>query len=201
MTVLTINCTNRRNRLGTDRMQRVVMVFCAALLLLMLSMKNRKSQESPDHAVFHVLSSGSMYVKVTGEVVHPGVYVLPVNSLASSVIVLAVPGSANILNKGDAAASRPLLNGAAVKLLKQPDGTPLLTFGQMTIPEQMLLGVPLDISRMNESDFIRLPGVGPVLAKRIVEYRQSNGGILCVGDLAAIEGIGEKKYDRIRPYF
>lgn len=175
--------------------------MCAALLLLMLSMKNRKSQELPVHTVFRVLSSGSMYVKVTGAVVHPGVYVLPANSLAGSVISLAAPVPPHSLYMGDAAAVRPLLNGAAVRLFMQPDGKSLLTVGQMTIPEQMLLGIPLDISTMNEADFARLPGVGPVLAKRIVKYRQNNGDILCVRDLISVEGIGEKKYSRIRSYF
>jgi competence protein ComEA len=54
---------------------------------------------------------------------------------------------------------------------------------------------------LNEADFDRLPGVGPALAKRIVEYRQNNGGILRVEDLLAIEGIGEKKYQQLHGYF
>ncbi len=96
---------------------------------------------------------------------------------------------------------RPLLNGSAVTLVQQADGSHLLTVDQMTASERMVLGIPLDISTMNEADFDRLPGIGPALAKRIVEYRQKNGGILSVGDLAAIEGIGEKKYNTIRAYF
>jgi competence protein ComEA len=71
----------------------------------------------------------------------------------------------------------------------------------MPVPERMVLGIPLDISVMSEADFDRLPGIGPALARRIVEYRQNNGGILRVEDLAAVQGIGEKKFNKLRAYF
>jgi competence protein ComEA len=64
----------------------------------------------------------------------------------------------------------------------------------------MVLGIPLDISSMSEADFDRLPGIGPALAKRIVTYRQLNGGNLRFNDLAAIEGMGEKKLELIRKF-
>ena len=62
------------------------------------------------------------------------------------------------------------------------------------------LAISLDISTMSEADFDRLPGIGPALAKRIVTYRQLNGGVLHVNDLTAIEGISEKKLELIRKF-
>lgn len=96
---------------------------------------------------------------------------------------------------------RHLRNGSAVTLSVQPGGSLLLAMGQMTVSERMVLGIPLDISTMSEADFIRLPGIGPALARRITVYRQSNDGILHVEDLVAIKGIGEKKYEMLRTYF
>jgi competence protein ComEA len=182
-------------------MRRVVMIVCAALLLLPVSMKNRKRQDIPAHTVFRALSSGRVSVKVSGDVLHPGIYTVTANSLAVSVIKLAE--SLRPLNRYmiDPSAARPLLNGSAVKLAVQPDGSFLLTMDQMSASERLVLGLPLDIATMSEGDFDRLPGIGPALARRIVEYRQNNDGILLVGDLAAIEGIGEKKYKMISPYF
>jgi competence protein ComEA len=43
-----------------------------------------------------------------------------------------------------------------------------------------------------------LPGVGPVLAERIVAYRESKGGFRSVGELRQVEGIGDAKYDEIK---
>jgi len=45
-----------------------------------------------------------------------------------------------------------------------------------------------------------LPGVGPVVAGRIVSYRQTVGPFRRVEDLQQVKGIGEKTFDRIKPY-
>ena len=181
-------------------MWRVVMVICAALLFVPAALKNRTSQDVPARAVFRALSSGRISVKVSGDVAHPGIYEVPANSLASSVIKMAMPLRSLKQPRYDLS-DRPLLNGSAVTLAIKSDGSFLLTTNQMTVPERLVLGIPLEISTMSETDFDRLPGIGPALARRIVEYRQMNGGILRVGDLQNIEGIGERKFRIIRVYF
>ena len=181
-------------------MRRVVMIICAALLFVPVAMKNRASQETPAPAVFRALSSGSISVKVSGDVKHPGVYEVPANILASSVIKMAIPVRPLKQSMNDHSAL-PLLDGSAVTLAVEADGTFLLASGQMTVPERLVLGIPLDISTMTESDFDRLPGIGPALARRIIEYRQKNGGVLRVGDLQSIEGIGKNKYRMLQVYF
>ena len=45
-----------------------------------------------------------------------------------------------------------------------------------------------------------LPRIGPVLASRIIEYRQQKGGFKTVDELVEIKGIGEKTLERLRPY-
>ncbi|MBW4055762.1 MAG: helix-hairpin-helix domain-containing protein [Proteobacteria bacterium] len=182
-------------------MRRVVVIMCAALLFVPLSIKNRMSQDIPAPAVFRVLSSGSITVKISGEVLHSGIYEVPANSLAKNVINMAVPLRPLEQFTVSSSAVTPLHNGSAVKLVVQSDGTSLLTAGRMTVAEQMVLGIPLDISSMSDADFDRLPGIGPVLAGRIVAYRQNNGGILHVNDLLGIKGIGKMKYQKLRTYF
>lgn len=46
----------------------------------------------------------------------------------------------------------------------------------------------------------RIPGVGPALAKRIVEFREKKGGFTRVEELLAIPGISEKKWRVLRDY-
>lgn len=43
-----------------------------------------------------------------------------------------------------------------------------------------------------------LPGIGPVLAERIVQYRQEYGPFESVDDLLRVEGIGEKTMEKLR---
>lgn len=45
-----------------------------------------------------------------------------------------------------------------------------------------------------------LPGVGPKLAARIVEYRQKSGGFKSVQEVMNVQGIGEKNFEKLQPY-
>ena len=56
----------------------------------------------------------------------------------------------------------------------------------------------LDLNRATEQDFEALPGIGPVLAERIVEYRHTRGAFRDVEQLRRVKGIGKKKFERIR---
>lgn len=54
------------------------------------------------------------------------------------------------------------------------------------------------VNRATASDLEELPGVGPVLAERIVAYRETNGPFQQVEDLLDIPGIGESKLASMR---
>ena len=177
------------------------MVAFAALLLLPPYINSRPSQNSSARPAFRVLSSGRMLIKVSGDVKHAGVYEVAPATMAPTVIKMAQPVKPLGRVENDAIFTHPLQNGQAVTFATRSDGTCYITVDRMTVPERIVLGIPLDISSMSEADFIRLPGIGPALAKRIVIHRQLNGGILRVNDLGAIEGIGEKKLAMLRKFF
>jgi competence protein ComEA len=56
----------------------------------------------------------------------------------------------------------------------------------------------LDLNRATEKDLDTLPGIGPQLAERIMEYRRSVGTFHSLEELRAVKGIGKKKFERIR---
>ncbi len=58
----------------------------------------------------------------------------------------------------------------------------------------------LDINQASAEDFARLSGIGPALARRIVEFREKHGPFRRVEDLLVVRGIGAKKWKVIRPY-
>lgn len=59
---------------------------------------------------------------------------------------------------------------------------------------------PIDLNRATARELIQLPGVGEVIAKRIVDFREEHGPFKRVEDLMKIKGIGEKSLKKIRPY-
>ncbi|MFF8805143.1 ComEA family DNA-binding protein [Streptomyces omiyaensis] len=55
-------------------------------------------------------------------------------------------------------------------------------------------GVPLSLNTATAEQFDGLPGVGPVLARRIVDHRTEHGGFRAVEELREVDGIGERRY-------
>jgi len=57
---------------------------------------------------------------------------------------------------------------------------------------------PIDINRADREALLALPGIGPVLAERIIAYREAHGPFKSVDDLTAISGIGERNINIFR---
>ncbi len=57
----------------------------------------------------------------------------------------------------------------------------------------------VDLNRATAQELQQLPGIGPVLAKRIVEHRTNNGFYRSVHELLEVKGIGQKRMARMRP--
>lgn len=57
---------------------------------------------------------------------------------------------------------------------------------------------PVDLNTATEQELQTLPGIGPALAKRIVEFRQENGEFSRVEDLLKVKGIGEKSFEKLK---
>jgi len=62
---------------------------------------------------------------------------------------------------------------------------------------QRLFAAKLDINTATEKELKLIPGIGPVIAARIIAARPFRSA----DDLKKVNGIGDKKYDQIRPYF
>ena len=73
------------------------------------------------------------------------------------------------------------------------DGADL--YGKNPAEEAYLLK---QINVMTESDFEALPGIGPVLSKRIVQFRTTHGGFAAFDNILAVPGIGTKRLEVIR---
>ncbi|HXI02910.1 MAG TPA: helix-hairpin-helix domain-containing protein [Candidatus Saccharimonadales bacterium] len=56
----------------------------------------------------------------------------------------------------------------------------------------------IDINHATAEELQQLPGVGPSLAQRIVDFREKNGPFGSVDELLKVRGIGEKSLERFR---
>jgi competence ComEA-like helix-hairpin-helix protein len=59
---------------------------------------------------------------------------------------------------------------------------------------------PINLNTATESQLIQIKGIGPVLAKAIVSYRDSLGLFKEVSHIIGVKGIGEKKLKKLSPF-
>lgn len=57
-----------------------------------------------------------------------------------------------------------------------------------------------DFNMMTKDELQSIPGIGPVLAQNIIDFRDSNGSFIKSDDLINVKGIGEKKLIKLKEY-
>jgi competence protein ComEA len=131
------------------------------------------------------------FVEVTGPVAHPGVYSFPEPPNLGEVWQRAgAPGAAPDEGKKIASGSRVEVTPEGGYRLADMAGAQLLT-----------LGLPLDLNRASAEDLEAVPGIGPALARRIVEYRNTHGPFKRVDELQEkVLGVGQKKTEVLKRY-
>jgi competence protein ComEA len=58
---------------------------------------------------------------------------------------------------------------------------------------------PVNLNTATADQLATIPGVGPKMAERIIDYRQKNGGFKKIEDLMNVSGVGEKSFLKMKP--
>lgn len=119
-------------------------------------------------------------VEVKGAVESPGVYSLEAFSTVADLLeMLQLDDDADLSS----------LNMTTI--LKNHD--------VIVIPLTREEGQLVSINSAPEEELITLPGIGPVMAARIIEYRTNQGFFQSIDDLTKVKGIGPKTLEKLRP--
>ncbi len=66
--------------------------------------------------------------------------------------------------------------------------------------EEVLVEKSIDLNTADKEELERIPGIGPTLAERIIQYREETGRFVEIEELEKVEGIGEKIFMKTRDY-
>lgn len=135
--------------------------------------------------------TAEVIVNVAGKVASPGVYKLPVGSRVVDAINLA-GNQIKGVDISDINLARVLVDGEQILV-----GTPPAVAAKKAAAK-VSASNPLDLNRATAAQLDTLPGIGPVTAQRILDYRSKVGRINSVDELKKISGLGGAKFEEIK---
>jgi competence protein ComEA len=144
-------------------------------------------------------SPAVLYVHVAGRVHHPGVYQLHQGDRVIDAIRAAGDAKPNAdLRSVNLAAL--LTDGEQIILWKRGGaGSVASTGGGGGSPGAGSSSQPINLNTATLDQLESLPGIGPALGQRIIDYREQNGPFASVDDLVNVSGIGDKRLEDLRP--
>lgn len=146
--------------------------------------------------------AAEIVVDVSGAVTSPGIRRLPVGSLVED----ALAAAGGFTAQADLAKVAKELNRADPlkpnqKVYVPPIGVPTAaaagTAGTDAGSASDESSARVNINSADASELDKLPGVGPAIAKRIVDYRTANGPFASPEDLKEVPGIGDATYEKL----
>jgi competence protein ComEA len=175
---------------STEQKRAVIALSVVAILIagvLFLSSRG-EAVETPAIKVIESAQAKMLLVHVAGEVKRPGVY--PVIEGSRVVDAISAAGGAkkgvdlSVINL-----ARKVVDGEQIYLGIKPE--------ERKVSAKSFNGT-VYVNRASVSQFDSLSGIGPVLAKRIVDFRRANGTFVDIADLQKVPGIGTKTFERIK---
>lgn len=147
-------------------------------------------------------SAVRIVVDVAGRVRHPGIYTLPSDARVYDA-VRAAGGVRRGVSTISINLAAPLQDGEQI-LVGVPGGSSPTSAvpsagGSVSAGGEASSGAPVDLNTATLEELEALPGVGPVLAQNIVDYRTANGPFTSVDQLDDVTGIGDVRLAQLRP--
>jgi competence protein ComEA len=175
------------------RPHEVAITAAAALMLAASGVLLAARRPAPPIRIIDAPRSSGLVVQVDGAVARAGVY--PLSAGARVADALAAAGGAgpdadlSALNR-----ARPVRDGERISVPhRSADEAPI------GAPGSFGNGAVLDLNAATASDLEALPGIGPVLARRIIEHRTQRGAFRRLDDLLQVKGVGPRLLEGLRP--
>ncbi len=139
-------------------------------------------------------------IEVVGEVQRPGIHLFRNPPLLKEAIEKA-GGLKKTALFDIRSSSETLETGTLLTVEEESPEKFNVKIERMEARNLLVFSIPLDLNRISVEDLCLVPGIGESLAEEIVNYRKKRKGFRSVEELKNVKGIGEKKYQTIKPFF
>ena len=138
-----------------------------------------------------ISSNQVIYIDVAGKVKTRGVYQLPEGSRVIDAITIA--GGVKLgVSTSHINLARKLVDGEQVLIMKEKFISAPTSSGRKSI-----FAGKVSLNSASKAQFDSLPGIGPVIAQRIIDYRNKNGPFQTLESIQSVSGIGESIFRQI----
>ncbi len=134
-------------------------------------------------------------VYVSGAVLNPDVYSLPPGSIVKDAL-MAAGGPSSEADLDNINLAMPLKDGMHVIIPRKGEALPTAA---PVAPSRSTPSL-ININTASQAELESLPGIGPALARRIIEFRETHGPFSSIEELKKVPGIGEAIFSRIKDY-
>lgn len=176
-----------------DQRRAIISIGLIAILIasfFALASRGQSVEASEPLQKIVVQGDNSLLVHVVGKVLRPGVYPMVSGARVNDAIA-AAGGALKGVDLSEINLARKVVDGEQIyvgieSFTKNSSGSTRVGSGK------------ININRANASQFESLPKIGPVIAKRIMDYRKLNGQFAALEDIQKVTGIGAKTFARIK---
>jgi len=174
-------------RAGEKNARRKLLVLAVGLVVAIALLVSGQTSSEPikvkPRKPSSVTEAQAGYIHISGAVVHPGVYPITIGTRLFEVIAMAGGFTAK--------ADRDSVNMARTVT----DGEQVLVSG---VGSDSINDGLIHLNKATAADLDKLPGIGPTLSERIIDWRNANGGFKKIEDLRRVGGIGDKLFEGIK---
>lgn len=181
--------------------KRAIAVICIAgvsISAFLFFASRGEAVEAPPVKVIQEAPAKMLLIHVAGEVKRPGVYPVVYGSRVIDAIA-AAGGAKKGIDLSQLNLARRLVDGEQIYLGRNvEDGVEIRRNSAGRTSSKTSFSGVVYINRATAAQFDSLDGIGPVIAKRIIEYRNTNGPFVDVTDIQKVTGIGAKTFAKIQ---
>ena len=201
--------------MGIRNKQNIILAIMVIIIVLVFSISNYIKQQKVyvlsdgaeeniiwDHNENNMIEqseAGKIVVHIEGEVEKPGVYELKKDSRVYD----AIDAAGGLLKDADRRRinlAKKITDEEYIYIANKNEEDLGITYREnLLTPTDVIENTNLiNINRANIMELKELPGIGDVLAGRIIEYRNEKGGFKSIEEIKNVNGIGDKRFSDIK---